>query len=653
MARSSLSAVVRASFLVLVTMGAVSAATPALAVDCSGLAEWSCSTSYGLGASVRFNGSKYTLCSACSRAASCPGFTPAEDNWWTNNGACDGTSATPTPTPRPIAATPTPTPTPRPIVGATPTPTPTPTPFVGSTPTPTPTTPPAGDVEVTPGGAAVTASANDGNVPANTVDNNMSTRWSANGDGHWIRYDLGTTRTVTRVRIGFYNGNVRQSRFDLQTSSDNVSWSNALTGALSNGTSTQQQNFDFTDRSARYVRYLGHGNTVNSWNSIIEFDIYATSGGGTLTPTPTPTTPGSTPTPTATPTATPRPIGPTPTPCTNCGGIPRHALVGYWHNFDNGSGFIKLRDVSSQFDVIQVAFAEPTSVTSGDIRFVPYSGTTEAEIRSDIGILHSRGKKVLISIGGANGQVQLTTSTARTNFVNSVTSIIRNYGFDGLDIDFEGHSLYFNSGDGDFRSPTTPVITNLISAIRSIKANIGGNFVLTMAPETFFVQLGYTFYGGTCSGCDNRAGSYLPVIHALRSDLTILHVQHYNSGPITGLDNQYHTMGSADFHVAMADMMLTGFNVANTGIFFPALRQDQVAIGLPANNNAGGGFTPVTEVHTALNYLYKGQVFGTYRLRGASSYPNMRGLMTWSINWDRFNNFEFSNRHGAYLDALP
>jgi chitinase len=292
-------------------------------------------------------------------------------------------------------------------------------------------------------------------------------------------------------------------------------------------------------------------------------------------------------------------------------------------------------------------------VTSGDIRFVPYSGTTAAEIRSDIAILHGRGKKVLISIGGANGQVQLTSSTARTNFVNTVTGIIRDYGFDGLDIDFEGHSLFLNSGDGDFRSPTTPVITNLISAIRSIKSNIGGNFVLTMAPETFFVQLGYSFYGGTCGGCDNRAGSYLPVIHALRNDLNILHVQHYNSGPITGLDNQYHTMGSADFHVAMADMMLTGFTVANTGIFFPALRQDQIAIGLPANQNAGGGFTPVGEVHTALNYLYKGQVFGSYRLRGGSSYPNMRGLMTWSINWDRFNNFEFSNQHGNYLDALP
>jgi chitinase len=43
--------------------------------------------------------------------------------------------------------------------------------------------------------------------------------------------------------------------------------------------------------------------------------------------------------------------------------IPNHVLVGYWHNFNNGSGDIKLKDVSSNFDVINLSFGEPTSVT--------------------------------------------------------------------------------------------------------------------------------------------------------------------------------------------------------------------------------------------------------------------------------------------------
>ena len=39
---------------------------------------------------------------------------------------------------------------------------------------------------------------------------------------------------------------------------------------LSSGTTTGEQQFDFTDVSARWVRYLGHGNTVNMWNSVTE-----------------------------------------------------------------------------------------------------------------------------------------------------------------------------------------------------------------------------------------------------------------------------------------------------------------------------------------------------------------------------------------------
>ena len=33
---------------------------------------------------------------------------------------------------------------------------------------------------------SVVASADDGNVPGNTIDNDLATRWSALGDGQWI-----------------------------------------------------------------------------------------------------------------------------------------------------------------------------------------------------------------------------------------------------------------------------------------------------------------------------------------------------------------------------------------------------------------------------------------------------------------------------------
>ncbi|XZG71918.1 carbohydrate-binding protein [Chitinibacteraceae bacterium HSL-7] len=364
--------------------------------------------------------------------------------------------------------------------------------------------------------------------------------------------------------------------------------------------------------------------------------------------------------PCPTPTQDPvTPVTPTPTPTPVVGGneLPKHVLVGYLHSsFANGSGYIRMADVSNAWDVINLSFAEPTSATSGQVAFKMCPSTecpnveSEAEFIAAIRAKQAMGKKVQISIGGANGQVRLESAAAATAFVNSVSAIIDKYGLDGLDVDFEGHSLELNAGDNDVANPTSPVIVNLISALKQLKAKYGEHFTLTMAPETFFVQLGYSFYGGNCAGCDRRAGAYLPVIYAMRNDLTLLHVQDYNSGPITGLDNQYHTMGNADFHVAMTDMLLKGFKVAGTDFTFPALRPEQIAIGLPANGNAGGGFTSVTDVHTALNCLMKGTSCGNYK--PSASYPAMRGLMTWSVNWDKFNNFEFSTQHRAYFDAL-
>jgi len=336
------------------------------------------------------------------------------------------------------------------------------------------------------------------------------------------------------------------------------------------------------------------------------------------------------------------------------GDVPSKILVGYWHNFDNGSGFIRLRNVSPKWDVINVSFAEPTSgATGGTIGFTPYN-SSEADFKADVAYLQSQGKKVIISIGGANGQVRLETATARTNFVNSMGAIIEKYGFDGMDIDFEGHSLSLDAGDADFKNPRTPVVTNLIAAIRALRDRFGTKFLLTMAPETFFVQLGYAFYGGSCISCDNRAGAYLPVIYAVRDILSWLQVQDYNSGPIIGLDDQYHTMGNADFHVAMTDMLLAGFPVGkNPNNVFPALRPDQVAIGLPANNNAGGGYTPPAEVQKAVNALVKGIPVGSYTLRSnAANNKGFRGLMSWSVNWDAFANYEFTNSHRPYLDSL-
>src|SRR5207245_499006 len=83
---------------------------------------------------------------------------------------------------------------------------------------------------------SVVASANDGNLPQNTLDNDLATRWSAQGDGQWIRYDLGALVAVDHVDIAWYLGDTRSSSFDIQVSLDTVTWTKVFSGQSSGQT---------------------------------------------------------------------------------------------------------------------------------------------------------------------------------------------------------------------------------------------------------------------------------------------------------------------------------------------------------------------------------------------------------------------------------
>jgi poly(beta-D-mannuronate) lyase len=119
----------------------------------------------------------------------------------------------------------------------------------------------------------VSASADDGNVPANVLDNDLSTRWSANGNGQWIQFCLSNTASITGVQIAFYNGNVRTSTFDVLVGNDGVNWTTAAAGLVSSGTSLNLETFTFAAKTGKYVRIVGHGNSVNLWNSYTEVEI--------------------------------------------------------------------------------------------------------------------------------------------------------------------------------------------------------------------------------------------------------------------------------------------------------------------------------------------------------------------------------------------
>lgn len=315
--------------------------------------------------------------------------------------------------------------------------------------------------------------------------------------------------------------------------------------------------------------------------------------------------------------------------------LPKHALVGYWHNFDNGSGVIRLGDVDPAWDVIVIAFVDDAGNGSVDFRLDP--ALNKAQFIADVAAKRAQGKNIVLSYGGEKGTVTLNNSTNLANFVNSTAAIINEYGFDGVDIDLE-------SGAGVIHG--APVISNMVSAIKQLNAMYPDLYV-SMAPEHPYVQGGYVAYSGIW-------GAYLPMIDQLRNELDLLHVQLYNNGGLaTPYAAQAYQAGTVDMMVASARMLIEGFPLANgTAGQFKGLRPDQVALGLPSGPRAAGsGQATTADINRAVSCL-------ALRTNCASvmpltAYADFRGVMTWSINWDVKDGRIFSVPVGNHLKTLP
>ncbi|MFL6144624.1 MAG: cellulose binding domain-containing protein [Labedaea sp.] len=298
--------------------------------------------------------------------------------------------------------------------------------------------------------------------------------------------------------------------------------------------------------------------------------------------------------------------------------LPKHFLTGYWHNFANPAVELRLRDVPAEFDLVAVAFAEATP-TPGAVTFgidaglsSSLGGYTNADFRADVQTLHSRGKKVILSVGGEAGRVSVADGASATNFANSVRSLIADFGFDGVDIDLE------NGLNPTFMG----------QALRSVRSAVGAGLIITMAPQTIDMQ--------------STGGSYFQLALNIRDILTVVHTQFYNSGSMLGCDQmQAYGQGTVNFMTALACIQLEN-----------GLRPDQVALGLPAGPGAaGGGVVAPSLVNNALDCLARGDNCGSFR--PPRTYPGIRGAMTWSVNWDVSNGNNFARTVRPFLNTLP
>ncbi|WP_030747004.1 chitinase [Streptomyces griseus] len=293
--------------------------------------------------------------------------------------------------------------------------------------------------------------------------------------------------------------------------------------------------------------------------------------------------------------------------------VPKHAVTGYWQNFDNGAAKQKIRDVQAAYDIIAVSFADSTT-TPGQITFnldpaVGYASV--ADFKADIAAKKAAGKSVIISVGGEKGNVTINSDASATAFANSAYALFQEYGFNGIDIDLE-HGI--NS-------------TYLTKALRQLSALAGPKMVLTMAPQTIDMQ--------------STGTEYFKTALAVKDILTVVNTQYYNSGAMLGCDGKVYSQGSVDFLTALACIQIQG-----------GLDPSQVGLGVPASTRgAGSGYVSPAVVNNAIDCLTKLTGCGTFK--PAQAWPTLRGAMTWSTNWDATAGNAWSNAVGPHVHALP
>lgn len=361
------------------------------------------------------------------------------------------------------------------------------------------------------------------------------------------------------------------------------------------------------------------------WNPAATPSLWKDLGACDGTP-PSPTTSPTT-SPTSSPTASPT-SSPSPTPsqtgatCAVKSKPGGKVLQGYWENWDGSSngvhppfGWTPITDSRIRthgYNVINAAF--PVIRSDGTVLWedgmdVGVKVATPAEMCQ----AKAAGLTILMSIGGATAGIDLSSSTVADRFVATVVPILKRFNFDGIDIDIETGLV----GSGNINQPSTSQ-ANLIRIIDGVLSRMPSNFGLTMAPETAYVTGGSVTYGSIW-------GAYLPIVkkYADNGRLWWLNMQYYN-GSMYGCSGDSYSAGTVQGFVAQTNCLNAGLVIQGTTIRVPF---DKQVPGLPAQPGAGGGYMSPSLVAQCWNNYNNG----------------LKGLMTWSINWDGSKNWTFGD----------
>ncbi|WP_045406772.1 immunoglobulin-like domain-containing protein [Vibrio jasicida] len=288
-------------------------------------------------------------------------------------------------------------------------------------------------------------------------------------------------------------------------------------------------------------------------------------------------------------------------------------VVGYWHNWCDGAGYkggnapcVTLDEVDPMYNVVNVSFMKVFNTSEGRIptfKLNPNIGLSEQQFIDQIGALNQQGRAVLIALGGADAHVELKTGDEQA-FAQEIIRLTDKFGFDGLDIDLEQSAVT--------ASDNQAVIPAALRLVKEHYQQQGKNFLITMAPEFPYLTEG---------------GKYVPYITGLEGYYDWINPQFYNQGGDgiwvegVGWIAQNNDALKQEFIYYISDSLSNGTRG------FHKIPHDKLVFGIPSNIDAAAtGFVQDPQD------LY--DAFDQLKAQGQA----LRGVMTWSVNWDMGTN---------------